>query len=379
MGKKGRKVLKANKPAVKRANKRARKKTAIMYAGAPKHNVDPLTGVDFDETERQILHCAKGYVASLADPFAGIPSCAPFAPTLDSAKEVTWCRGTGNIGTAGVGGVSARPCMSTDFSVIYTVSTYTATLLPSTTATVGCQAAATNSRYAPADFVRPASGGAAGGRFVAGRVVACGIRVWYTGTELNKAGWVYPFTTPEHSPVARMGVVSSGFGPPDFEAFKQFEGSSYANRGPHGTVWTPKKPLEMRYSDGSSNSDIYVFDASGLPDTETMPMGILIQGTPGESFKWEYYCLYEATGNIITQATPTYASGALGQQILSSITKMSTSTLANISALGRDKITSWASDFVGGLLAEQGKASMSALSQLLGGSRRLLLGPSMSH
>jgi len=171
-----RQYVSKKRTAAYRAPAKKYKRTTPRAAYAPKSALSKRLEVTIPE-------CSIHYIDSLFDPFdtpAGVCIPCDLFP-LPSQKVKTTFRGVGNLGTTGYGWVAVNPTLANDVASIQVTSTASvggsSTVLSAYT-NIGT-GMFTMLPYAAADF----SGGS-----VQGRIVAVGIRVRYSGTELNRSG-----------------------------------------------------------------------------------------------------------------------------------------------------------------------------------------------
>ena len=127
--------------------------------------------------------CSKTYLKALCDPFsldAGM-ACIPDLVDIPSQKIMCKARGTFAAGTQGVGYLVASPlCAVSDstFGIVYSGTAYAGTTINVNTATAGVSGSDTGQfPYTSAQIAN-----------LQQRTVACGLRVRYLGTELNRSG-----------------------------------------------------------------------------------------------------------------------------------------------------------------------------------------------
>lgn len=131
----------------------------------------------------------ESYMHSVLNP-ADAPAAGMPVGGIPSEKNKCWTRGKMNTGTTGFGFIMVSPGlgMANDSVSIYnSIGTYAGSTL--TTAATGVVSANSNSPYASSAF--SASG-------LKGRLVACEVRIRYTGTELNRGGDCTVFCDPNH-------------------------------------------------------------------------------------------------------------------------------------------------------------------------------------
>jgi hypothetical protein len=157
-------------------------------------------------------HASK-YLLSFVKPFDNSVQQAsiPRPPAVRSFKVTGFIRGGGQIGDAGFGFVAVNPVLCNDRPCCwYTTSAYTHNVTGApindfnfTTPTYKAggvnwpaSATMTNLPYSFASLT--ASGGSTGSNVeVAGRIVSCSMRVYYTGTTLNEGGSYYAYSDPD--------------------------------------------------------------------------------------------------------------------------------------------------------------------------------------
>lgn len=224
--------------------------------------------------------CGEKYLDSLLDPFEGPEdACVPNWPSFPSQKLRVFARGALNVGTAGMGYLVARGSSASDSaSIHYSTSTYAGTTIAVTG--TGDASANPNSPFAAADFVANA----------AQRLVSMGIRVRYTGTELNRGGAIYTLEHPEHSTLVGL----------DIPAARQY---NMCHGFPVDKDWTqvcylPVIPNELTYANSAQIPGI------GSGANSAWYIGILIQSTAANSFEFEWFANYEVIGSTVRSKTP---------------------------------------------------------------------------
>jgi hypothetical protein len=150
--------------------------------------------------------CALKYARAIADPFHpdAVGACVPVFPSPDSQKVHSVQRSvTMVVGAGGVGGCFFSPSTASDsYNVAVTTAQYSATYLQMpTTEVVG------DFGLASASSLPWASGylQAAAETGVQARLVSFGVKVTYTGTQVDMGGTIAGFFEPNHYPVAQEG------------------------------------------------------------------------------------------------------------------------------------------------------------------------------
>lgn len=212
--------------------------------------------------------CAVKYAKAIHAPWNEIDACVPIMPCFPSQKVSAWVKGTFSTGTASTGFVLVVPevlAASDVYGVSYTGSTYAGSTLVQTG--TGVVQKYSNSPFLDANF-------SAGD--VIGRVVACGVRVRYAGTELERGGIILSICHPDHS---SLDTSSSS----DLEAFSTVHAEP-VNRKWHECVWYPIDATEVAYKDLTTGSAC---------------MGIMVTAPSTDPllFEFEVYLRFEAIGS----------------------------------------------------------------------------------
>ena len=145
----------------------------------------------------QLSKCSADYAKSLMEPWGPEAPCLPSGFPLPSLKRKFFARGTAGQGTS-TGFILFNPASGvsvTNNSVYFSDGAYTGTT--AVTIATGVTAAPLNSTYTNGLF------GPIGLQY---RTVSAGLRVRYTGTELNRGGRIIPFEHPQHNTAAGMTV-----------------------------------------------------------------------------------------------------------------------------------------------------------------------------
>lgn len=164
------------------------------------------------ENTFRIGKCASDFAASLANPFSGpTEACLPVTPSISSRKIRTFVRTQLGIGTQGYGFATAQPLACNDGSTVggsvgtaavYNSTTaFTGTGIPILNTTVaGVAAVNHNGDYSSIQF-------SAQGAQV--RLVSMGMRVRWSGTELNRGGRIILYEDPDHADWSQTGISLS--------------------------------------------------------------------------------------------------------------------------------------------------------------------------
>ncbi len=232
---------------------------------------------------------AVEYARAMANPFSGPLATIPDFPSVPSRRIRCFSRGYFYAGTAGVGYVLADPYLAAtnDLNSVYTSdSTYPGTSLA--VAGLGVVPGKTNPDYSSTDFGI--------GALAQGRIIGAGLRVKYSGTELNRGGVLLGITSPNHQSLVNF----------DFTDVDKFDCSVRFRPGEkwNTTLYCPVSQDELLYGPtlgskgGSDFTGAYVYQ--GL-------MAFMIQAPTvavGAAFQYEFYLVYELQGVAVRGIVP---------------------------------------------------------------------------
>jgi len=225
--------------------------------------------------------CTLEYMDALLDPWGSLTRdsmpCVPDLFALPSQKMVTRLRGQLTIGTAGMGFVILSPfCAAADVNALcYTNSSFTGTsVVASGTGVV-----------AGADGQIPWI--ATNAPLV--RMVAQGVRVRYTGTELNRGGMIIPMRASGAGDNLYGSTTTTILLRQDHEV-KPCDGRW------HGAVFIPAFPAA--YDFGSGNWPIGT--------TSNIRLGVMCSGTAGNTYAYDVVRYWEVIPNDTDVGAPTY-------------------------------------------------------------------------
>lgn len=146
--------------------------------------------------------CAAKLAAAIADPFSeeARGACFPLFPAPDSHKVTAFSRVEGAIGSGGWGFIAVNPSVANNAPSWYTTGpTFAGGRLnfysANSTLVTGVTSGYHNGPYTAEQFIR---NDAETEPAIAGRVVAVGIRLTYTGTTLNQSGLSVGLSHPTH-------------------------------------------------------------------------------------------------------------------------------------------------------------------------------------
>lgn len=318
--------------------------------------------------------CAKAYAKALADPWDEpdeLP-CIPDVVTIPSYKWTTKARGTFTVGTGGIGWVVASPFLCAangftgagsfvDYPIISTTTGYTG---PSYGWTVNLGVINT-----PGVVGSNPSSIVSGTQLQAGnctmRCVGHGIRVRYTGTELNRGGRLILFRDRGNGAVSQLTNGPSLLNDPSCY-------TTPVSRTWRGVTYVPAQSSLLSYN------AIQAFQPTSQATDTAARRGLIayVDGsTSGNSFDYEITGYYEAVGQSMTPTTPSHGDAVGYGAILSSIPETMTSAgQSTLNALTRgalDALTKTTS----GVMQFGTTMTLGAISAYLT-SKQALLGPS---
>lgn len=277
--------------------------------------------------------CATSYLRALSDPWTmprELP-CIPDVITLPSRKFQTKARGVFTIGSGGVGWVIASPFLTAasdygigsgyvDKPVIYTSSatyagtTYTWSATGSSITTTGVSAANAQS---PMTYSALAAAG------VQIRLVGGGLRIKYTGTELNRGGRLVLYRSRSNA------QITQGWSATDFLSDPTCYTES-VTRSWKGVTYLPDSTDYLDYNNSST------FQPSvGLSEGSARRSLIaFVEGAvSGTSFEYEVTSYFELIGPN-QQATQSHADptgfGAIMSALPERVTSLGSETYASM-------------------------------------------------
>lgn len=247
--------------------------------------------------------CALHFAQSLLNPFETPPVCAPWFPALTSGKYKAFFRGQLATGTQGFGFISCLPGAASDqTNTWYSDSAYTGTSI--TNFGTGVNTGSPNSPFLSADI---------SSQGVEVRFVSCGIRVRYTGTELNKGGTIRCLEEPDHQTLEAHGMN-------DLASYDQ------ARAVPVDKDWVAVTFQHIRAE------EFQYLSTPNLQSPGVPIMGIGIQ-TPvaGSTFDFEMTTNFEAIGANVRNKTSSHADIGLTTKIVTAASKLGTKAYDMIS------------------------------------------------
>lgn len=225
------------------------------------------------------------------EPWGPEAPCLPSGFPLPSIKRKYFSRGTAGQGLT-TGYVMFAPALgaaNNQASVWFSDGNFTAATF--NLSGVGVNTAQSNSNFVIGSF---------GANLMQYRVVSAGIRVRYTGTELNRGGRVIPFEHPSHGTVFGFGVST----------LLSMQGTEPVRPSSDGKWITavysgPKEEIELAYSSDftgiNSGNPLVIAFTGGVPPTGTSP-----SATANFLLEWECWANYEFIGVALSGQTPSH-------------------------------------------------------------------------
>jgi uncharacterized protein YeaC (DUF1315 family) len=280
----GRKPRRKNQNKSKKPAQKQKKKNTARPRKAPK-------GARQRAAQFHLSMCAKDYLSVLTNPFQFIPRgvCIPDLYDSPSKKERMLSRGFFVCGAAAVNGfvmVDTASLAFKDLLAIYASNgSYVSDGFPVTNATTGVTAGAN----AQAPYTSAQVGVGQGN--VQYRIVGVGLRIRYTGTELNRGGRIIPFRHPQNAPFAGY-TVSSVLG------FNQV-GTSVVDRRWHCVAYIPIDSSDYEYKTTTVAGSVTNIGCIGFITTNS-------GGTTPTQYEWEVVSYVEYTGTV-DNVTPSHS------------------------------------------------------------------------
>jgi hypothetical protein len=264
-----------NKPQNGNKNQQGKSQQKKRQQRKPKKNTQKQQQiVRYTQIRRMgpvIQHCSLLYWKTLTNPWEvlakGAAVCIPDLNDQASMKFSTRMRGTLYVGTAGVGFIALCPVQAGNNSSVGACSAanYAGTGPNSSgTGVTTLQDLQYPWNIATSSVAPPLV-----------RLVACGVRIRYTGTELNRAGNIMPFSLSTLG--ESYGVVGSTI--MNMQSVKTYPN----NRQWCGAVFNPTLPSDYQYTNGN-------------PTYNNGSIGVVIMGDPtsGNSYEYDIVRFWEA-------------------------------------------------------------------------------------
>lgn len=272
-------------------------------------------------------HASK-YLMSFIKPFDNSVQqvSVPRPPAVRSFKVTGFIRGAGTIGAQGVGFVAVNPVLCNDRPcAFYTTNIYNSALLgaPPNNFSYSTLTYQSGGNYWPACAYMSnlpytfnqlvANASSIGSQVeVAGRIVSCSMRLYYTGTTFNEGGSYYAYSDPDVNNVLgdnhATTDVPSGYSIPNLLSKDATEVIKIKNGSEARLVRVCTDPNMDDYPRANTNALRKVSPYSGgeyyNPQADyvgTANMVIAIDGSAGQPFYFEVVTHVEYIGTGVTQ------------------------------------------------------------------------------
>lgn len=287
----------------------APKKTKkVVSKGGKSVTSVPQSRVSFSQADA-LSDCAQEYATLIADPFhKEHKACIPTWPAMNSLKSTCWISGTFTTGSSGFGYVCFAPenaatavSVGTDACVWNSMSTYAGSTVALTG--TGVDTKMSNSSYT------------AYNQNIKARVVAAGVRAWYSGPAKDMGGDLVALQQPAHSDVSSNSLSDLM----SYSEARRF-GMNYGVR--YGVTRTIADIDETDYG----------IKLDGNPGLRPY-MVLALQGLPGLTFSFECYVHFEFIGAPVRGKTPSHAD----TNGLSAVTSVASHPAASTSFASADQ------------------------------------------
>lgn len=240
--------------------------------------------------ETSLSPLSKAYALSLVDPFTGPLACVPAFPSVPSQKIRAFSKGFFSTGVSAAndfGFITMNPFAAvgnTSNFVSFSESAYGGSTISATFAAGSVNTVPSNSPFATAAFGTTDA-------LAKFRIVSAGLRIRYTGTELNRGGVVVGFVHPTRSP-----VINSSFTDIDGQRLsRRFHPKS---DGSWLTVlYCPSLTNDLQY-----NSAVGTLASAHMCFVLKAPTAAI-----GATFEYEAYVQFEVNGRDIAGMSPSGA------------------------------------------------------------------------
>jgi hypothetical protein len=241
--------------------------------------------------------CLKALAALYANPFDNPVTGLPVFPSPPSQKLRIFAKGSFQSGTTGFGYVTVGPTLANDsVSLYYSSSAYTGTTIAGSTGTgqlgigVAGNCQYVNSSYTSASSANP-------DLTLEQRLVCAGLRIRYTGTELNKSGTSIVFVEPEHLSTNNFSIGS----------LQTYEGVNLSSVS-RSWQWACMVPVHRTELDYNNYPQLPLLSGNSTASTN-FPICAIVSGTqPSTSFDYEYIAVYEIIGTTTAEKTVNHVS-----------------------------------------------------------------------
>jgi len=227
--------------------------------------------------------CTKDYANALIDPWSvPRPPCVPDNITLPSFKFGARARGTFIVGTAGTGFIINNPYITSNDQAagFSTDATFGSPDIEGGGVT-GVNPYFNDSPFEAVDF---------GDLKNQARLVGAGLKVRYTGTEINRSGQCVSFRSPTNRDPLASGPITNA----QLLSYKE-SASNPVDRDWHYAVYRPSTPTDLAYA-----------NPNNLQSNFCLVVGVF-GAQPGQSFEFDYVSWFETVGSNMPNLTRSHS------------------------------------------------------------------------
>lgn len=267
------------------------------------------------------LNGATKYAASLLNPFETELCGVPTFPILPSTKYRCFVRGTFGAAAGTTAWIWGGPACASDIAHGYYS---TATCVTTTFASSGTGVATLNSSNSLL------SDSEIGADLSQVKVVSCGLRVRYIGSELNRSGRIVAIEEPSHGSLLSLDLQ-------DIRGYDRAV-SVPVTRDWVTVNWQPVRREDLEYQEGS-NVKPYASTRRCL--------GIMVDGYTGDAanfMEFEFFTNNEMIGLAARSKTLGEDSPVTAEHVITSVSKLGTAAMDSIVRLSKEALYNALSD-----------------------------------
>jgi len=273
-----------------------------------------------------VPECTRHYLLALTRPFdAPKGACVPDMHAVPSRKFTKRLRFSAVTGTSGYGFVAMSPSFTANDYLQVTLDSLDSRvhMLAYSNASYAANGISTNAIVAPstngvsqtsiptpythASYTEAATGLYQAGSDIKARVVGAGIRIKYSGTELNRGGTVYAVRSPDGHTL--HGRSFAELGALETTTVMEVTGRKWSE-----VNWVPCNSADYEYSRRGDTSNEHHGENSttGTSTADWLDhfehnIGLAWSSTPGNTFQVEAVIHLEYTGSGIDSVTPSHS------------------------------------------------------------------------
>lgn len=279
--------------------------------------------------KKTLSACARKYLTAVLDPFdpRALGACVPVGNNSHSWKGCFRVVTTLTIGTQGIGTILVCPNTANDQGqMLLSNSTYTGT--PSACTIQGATDTAATEYVMISAMPYTYANLTGATSVVGGRVVACGLRIRYTGTENDRGGTIYAAIAPDREDLTGATIANLSQFPqcavvPVSDKYFQISmgpGSTddtFYSNALNGNIFTFSRGLATPHSTASSIS-------------YAGPMGLIVQAKAATTFLVEYIIHVEYSGRSAAPFSSPSDSDAEGYSAVTNVVNAFYNAIATV-------------------------------------------------